>query len=80
MHILEIKNKLKLSKHQFLLMEKLFSNPNHLFLKQELIKDLNFRSTRELDGTASELRRKFLLFYDTNVIINIWGLGYKWTL
>ena len=72
--------KVRLSSTEFSLLRTLASEPNRVFTKEELLRDVwGFRSlgrTRTLDTHASRLRRK-LDPEHTRYIRNCWGVGYR---
>jgi DNA-binding response OmpR family regulator len=69
-----------LSNKEFTLLRRLASEPNRVFTKEELLRDVwGFRSmgsTRTLDTHASRLRRK-LDPEKTRFVVNCWGVGYR---
>ncbi|MDX6616598.1 MAG: two-component system, OmpR family, response regulator [Solirubrobacterales bacterium] len=69
-----------LSNKEFTLLRRLASEPNRVFTKEELLRDVwGFRSmgsTRTLDTHASRLRRK-LDPEQTRFVVNCWGVGYR---
>jgi DNA-binding response OmpR family regulator len=69
-----------LSNKEFALLRALAAEPNRVFSKQELLRDVwGFRSTgrtRTLDSHASRLRRK-LDPERTRFVFNCWGVGYR---
>ena len=70
-----------LSGKEFDLLVKLASDPQRVFTKEELLRQVwGFRSlgrTRTLDSHASRVRRKLQAAGDGPFVINIWGVGYK---
>jgi DNA-binding response OmpR family regulator len=60
---------------------KLMSDPERVFTKEELLRDVwGFRSlgrTRTLDSHASRLRRKLQDAADGRYVHNVWGVGYR---
>ena len=70
-----------LSGKEFELLVKLASDPQRVFTKEELLRQVwGFRSlgrTRTLDSHASRVRRKLQAAGDGPFVINIWGVGYK---
>jgi DNA-binding response OmpR family regulator len=72
--------KVRLSSTEFTLLRTLAAEPNRVFSKEELLRDVwGFRSlgrTRTLDTHASRLRRK-LDPENTRYVRNCWGVGYR---
>lgn len=71
-----------LSGREYELAAKLASDPNRVFAKAELLRDVwGIRGTsvrtRTLDSHASRLRRKLEDAGAERVVINIWGVGYR---
>jgi DNA-binding response OmpR family regulator len=66
---------------EYELLLKLASDPQRVFTKEELLRDVwGFRSlgrTRTLDSHASRLRRKLARPGLGPFVINVWGVGYK---
>ena len=69
-----------LSAKEYELLVKLASDPQRVFKKDELLRDVwGFRSlgrTRTLDSHASRLRRKLAAPQGTRYVRNVWGVGY----
>jgi DNA-binding response OmpR family regulator len=69
-----------LSGKEYDLLLKLASEPERVFKKDELLRDVwGFRSigrTRTLDSHASRLRRKLSAPQGTRYVRNVWGVGY----
>jgi DNA-binding response OmpR family regulator len=69
-----------LSGKEYDLLAKLASEPERVFKKDELLRDVwGFRSlgrTRTLDSHASRLRRKLAAPQGTRYVRNVWGVGY----
>jgi DNA-binding response OmpR family regulator len=69
-----------LSGKEYELLVKLASEPERVFKKDELLRDVwGFRSlgrTRTLDSHASRLRRKLAAPHGTRYVRNVWGVGY----
>ena len=69
-----------LSSKEYDLLVKLASDPDRVFKKDELLRDVwGFRSlgrTRTLDSHASRLRRKLGTPYGARYVRNVWGVGY----
>jgi DNA-binding response OmpR family regulator len=70
-----------LSGKEFELLVRLASDPERVFTKEQLLRDVwGFRSrgrTRTLDSHASRLRRKLVAAGARGVVVNVWGVGYK---
>jgi len=71
-----------LSGKEFELLAKLAEDPQRVFPKQELLRDVwGFRSpsarTRTLDSHASRLRRKLGAGGGGPYVLNVWGVGYR---
>jgi DNA-binding response OmpR family regulator len=70
-----------LSAKEFDLLVALAEDPERVFRKEELLRDVwGFRSlgrTRTLDSHASRLRRKLNLNGDAAYVVNVWGVGYR---
>lgn len=66
---------------EFLLLEKLASEPRRVFTKDELLRDVwGFRThcrTRTLDSHVSRLRSKLRRVSADRYVVNVWGVGYK---
>ena len=66
---------------EFLLLEKLATDPPRVFTKDELLRDVwGFRShcrTRTLDSHVSRLRSKLRRLPQDRWVVNVWGVGYK---
>jgi len=66
---------------EFELLAKLIGDPERVFTKEELLRDVwGFRSlgrTRTLDSHASRLRRKLTAHGDGPFVTNVWGVGYR---
>jgi DNA-binding response OmpR family regulator len=71
----------QLSVKEYELLVALAGNPERVFKKEELLRDVwSFRSlgrTRTLDSHASRLRRKLNRSPETAYILNVWGVGYR---
>ena len=69
-----------LSGKEFDLLVKLAAEPERVFKKDELLRDVwGFRSlgrTRTLDSHASRLRRKLAQPHGDRYVRNVWGVGY----
>jgi len=70
-----------LSAKEYELLVALAEEPERVFRKDELLRDVwGFRSmgrTRTLDSHASRLRRKLNIGGGTAYVINVWGVGYR---
>ena len=66
---------------EYELLLKLASEPNRVFTKEELLREVwGFRSlgkTRTLDSHASRLRRKLARGGERPFVLNVWGVGYR---
>jgi len=73
---------LPLAQKEYELLLKLATDPQRVFTKEELLRDVwDYRSssrTRTLDSHASRLRRKLrFLDEETPFVENVWGVGYR---
>jgi DNA-binding response OmpR family regulator len=70
-----------LSAKEFDLLVALAEDPERVYKKEELLRDVwGFRSlgrTRTLDSHASRLRRKLNLNGEAAYVVNVWGVGYR---
>lgn len=70
-----------LSAKEYELLVALATQPERVFKKEELLRDVwGFRSlgrTRTLDSHASRLRRKLNGTEETTYVLNVWGVGYR---
>ena len=70
-----------LSAKEYDLLVALAEEPERVFKKEELLRDVwGFRSlgrTRTLDSHASRLRRKLNGRGDSRYVVNVWGVGYR---
>lgn len=70
-----------LSAKEYELLLALAAEPERVFRKDELLRDVwGFRSlgrTRTLDSHASRLRRKLACLAEGPYVINVWGVGYR---
>jgi DNA-binding response OmpR family regulator len=70
-----------LSAKEYDLLVALAAEPERVFRKEELLRDVwGFRSlgrTRTLDSHASRLRRKLNAPGDGAYVVNVWGVGYR---
>jgi DNA-binding response OmpR family regulator len=66
---------------EYELLAKLAEDPERVFRKEELLRDVwGFRSlgrTRTLDSHASRLRRKLQAAGKERFVVNVWGVGYR---
>jgi DNA-binding response OmpR family regulator len=71
----------QLSAKEFDLLVALAEDPDRVFRKEELLRDVwGFRSlgrTRTLDSHASRLRRKLNGDGEAAYVLNVWGVGYR---
>jgi DNA-binding response OmpR family regulator len=71
----------QLSAKEFDLLVALAEDPERVFRKEELLRDVwGFRSlgrTRTLDSHASRLRRKLNPVGEAGYVVNVWGVGYR---
>jgi DNA-binding response OmpR family regulator len=71
----------QLSAKEFDLLVALAEDPERVFRKEELLRDVwGFRSlgrTRTLDSHASRLRRKLNPDGEAGYVVNVWGVGYR---
>lgn len=71
----------QLSAKEYELLVALAGDPERVFRKEELLRDVwGFRSlgrTRTLDSHASRLRRKLNHAGDAAYVLNVWGVGYR---
>ena len=71
----------QLSAKEYDLLTALAREPERVFRKEELLRDVwGFRSTgrtRTLDSHASRLRRKLGRCGDRGYVLNVWGVGYR---
>ena len=66
---------------EFELLVALAAEPNRVFTKDELLRDVwgyrSFSRTRTLDSHVSRLRQKLERGPDDRFVVNVWGVGYK---
>lgn len=66
---------------EYELLLKLMTDASRVFTKEQLLRDVwGFRSlgrTRTLDSHASRLRRKLAAAGAGDVVVNVWGVGYR---
>ena len=71
----------ELSAKEYELLVALAEEPERVFRKEDLLKDVwQFRSlgrTRTLDSHASRLRRKLNAPGESTFVLNVWGVGYR---
>jgi DNA-binding response OmpR family regulator len=71
----------QLSAKEYELLVALAGDPERVFKKEELLRDVwGFRSlgrTRTLDSHASRLRRKLNRSGECAYVLNVWGVGYR---
>lgn len=74
-------NAVSLAAKEYELLVALASEPDRVFRKDELLRDVwGFRSlgrTRTLDSHASRLRRKLNGHGERTYVVNVWGVGYR---
>ena len=77
MHGLEV----ELSAKEFTLLVKLASDPDRVFTREQLLRDVwGFRTyvpTRTLESHASRVRRKLAAAGLQGWMVEVWGVGYK---
>jgi DNA-binding response OmpR family regulator len=70
-----------LSAKEFELLARLAAEPQRVFTKEELLRDVwEFRAlgrTRTLESHASRLRRKLEVAEGDHYVVNVWGVGYR---
>jgi DNA-binding response OmpR family regulator len=70
-----------LSAKEFELVAKLASEPEKVFTKEELLRQVwGFQAlgrTRTLESHASRVRKKLCVGPDDRFIVNVWGVGYR---
>ncbi len=73
--------RIQLSAKEYDLLVALAEEPERVFDKEELLRDVwGFRSlgrTRTLDSHASRLRRKLNADGEPRYVLNVWGVGYR---
>jgi DNA-binding response OmpR family regulator len=73
--------RMQLSAKEYDLLVALAAEPERVFRKEELLRDVwGFRSlgrTRTLDSHASRLRRKLNNGGEPTYVLNVWGVGYR---
>jgi DNA-binding response OmpR family regulator len=71
----------ELAAKEFALLVKLASDPDRVFTREQLLRDVwGFRTyvpTRTLESHASRVRRKLTEAGLTGWVVNVWGVGYK---
>jgi DNA-binding response OmpR family regulator len=72
---------IELSATEFALLVKLASDPDRVFTREQLLRDVwGFRTyvpTRTLESHASRIRRKLAAAGLHGWVVNVWGVGYK---
>jgi DNA-binding response OmpR family regulator len=70
-----------LSAREFELLVRLAADPERVFTKAELLRDVwGYRTlgrTRTLESHASRLRKKLCLAPEDSFVVNVWGVGYR---
>ena len=70
-----------LSAREFELLVALAEEPERVFTKEELLREVwGFRAlgrTRTLESHASRLRKKLCVTPDDRFVVNVWGVGYR---
>ena len=70
-----------LASKEFELLVALAAEPNRVFTKDELLRDVwgyrSFTRTRTLDSHVSRLRQKLEREPGDHFVVNVWGVGYK---
>ena len=70
-----------LSAKEFELVAKLASEPQRVFTKEELLREVwGYRAlgrTRALESHASRVRKKLCVDPEDRFIVNVWGVGYR---
>jgi DNA-binding response OmpR family regulator len=70
-----------LSAKEFELVAKLASEPQRVFTKEELLREVwGYRAlgrTRTLESHASRVRKKLCVSAEDRFIVNVWGVGYR---
>lgn len=70
-----------LSAKEFDLLARLAAEPNRVFTKEELLREVwGFRAlgrTRTLESHASRLRKKLRIAESDSFVVNVWGVGYR---
>jgi DNA-binding response OmpR family regulator len=71
----------QLAGKEFELLSALAEEPHRVFTKEELLREVwNYRTftrTRTLDSHVSRLRRKLAAAGAEDLVVNVWGVGYK---
>jgi DNA-binding response OmpR family regulator len=74
-------NEVELSGKEFALLVKLAGDPDRVFTREQLLRDVwGFRTyvpTRTLESHASRIRRKLAAAGLSGWVVNVWGVGYK---
>jgi len=70
-----------LSAKEFELVAKLASEPNRVFTKEDLLREVwGYRAlgrTRTLESHASRVRKKLCIDPNDRFVVNVWGVGYR---
>jgi DNA-binding response OmpR family regulator len=70
-----------LSQKEFILLLKLASDPERVFTREHLLRDVwgypSFSATRTVESHASRLRVKLAAAGLGDWVVNVWGVGYK---
>ncbi len=73
--------RVELSAKEFELVATLASQPERVFTKSELLRDVwGFKAlgrTRTLESHASRVRKKLCIAPDDRFVVNVWGVGYR---
>ncbi|HZT53000.1 MAG TPA: response regulator transcription factor [Gaiellaceae bacterium] len=79
--VLVAEREVRLSAKEFALLVKLASDPERVFTREQLLRDVwGFRTyvpTRTLESHASRVRRKLAAAGLPGWVVNVWGVGYK---
>jgi DNA-binding response OmpR family regulator len=69
------------SQKELALLAKLASEPDHVFTREQLLRDVwdyrNWAPTRTVESHASRIRRKLAAAGLDGWVVNVWGVGYK---
>jgi DNA-binding response OmpR family regulator len=76
-----LEQEVELSAKEYALLVKLATDPDRVFTREQLLRDVwGFRTyvpTRTLESHASRVRRKLAAAGLSGWIVNVWGVGYK---
>jgi DNA-binding response OmpR family regulator len=76
-----LEQEVELSAKEYALLVKLATDPDRVFTREQLLRDVwGFRTyvpTRTLESHASRVRRKLAAAELSGWIVNVWGVGYK---